>query len=235
MVSDEKMIRELGRTTTARIAVAISSGLLLHVFAATSISADGYSFTPLGLLPDTINSRADAVSADGSVVVGISWSNLRQEPFRWTRAGGMVGLGFLPGADVPAGFANGVSSDGSVIVGASRSASVGETGFEGFRWTAASGMVSVGDLSGGSFRSPANAVSADGSVVVGQSESSSGSEGFRWTSASGIIGLGDLAGGFFSSSANGVSADGSIIVGLGRSASGTEAFRWTIAGGMVGL
>ena len=56
------------------------------------------------------------MSANGSVVVGISDSASGFEAFRWTKAGGMVGLGFLPG-DVESD-AFGVSADGSVIVGA---------------------------------------------------------------------------------------------------------------------
>ena len=45
-------------------------------------------------------SSADAVSADGSVVVGYGTrgtSASSREAFRWTSDGGMVGLGYLPG------------------------------------------------------------------------------------------------------------------------------------------
>ena len=46
-------------------------------------------------------SNANAVSADGSVVVGYSSSAasgpFATEAFRWTQAGGIVGLGDLPG------------------------------------------------------------------------------------------------------------------------------------------
>ena len=45
------------------------------------------------------DSSALDVSADGSVVVGVSDFGSGPEPFRWTEAEGMVGLGDLPGGD----------------------------------------------------------------------------------------------------------------------------------------
>jgi probable HAF family extracellular repeat protein len=42
-------------------------------------------------------SQAFAVSADGSVVVGLGSSASGFEAFRWTSGGGMVGLGDLAG------------------------------------------------------------------------------------------------------------------------------------------
>src|SRR5215510_14161600 len=55
-------------------------------------------FIPLGSLPGGIfHSDARGVSADGMVVVGGSNSASGFEAFRWTAAGGMVGLGVLPG------------------------------------------------------------------------------------------------------------------------------------------
>jgi probable HAF family extracellular repeat protein len=190
-------------------------------------------------------SSANGVSADGSVVVGISDSANRVEAFRWTESTGMVGLGDLPGGNFSSS-ANGVSADGSVIVGSSDSSNAsnifsdGTETPEAFRWTQAMGMVGLGGLPGGRFRSGANGVSADGSVVVGVSNSANGGQAFRWTQATGMVGLGDLDGGF-RSSANGVSADGSVVVGISRifgtsgNAFGIEAFRWTQATGMVGL
>ncbi|TRT73676.1 MAG: PEP-CTERM sorting domain-containing protein [Microcystis sp. M_OC_Ca_00000000_S217Cul] len=140
-----------------------------------------------------------------------------------------TGLGFLPGS--VESYARGVSADGSVVVGFSN----GANGQEAFRWTQATGMVGLGDLSGGITRSSAFGVSADGSVVVGRGFSSSGEEAFRWTQGTGMVGLGDLSGGITRSRAFGVSADGSVVVGESNSANGGEAFRWTQGTGMVGL
>src|ERR1017187_3755248 len=127
----------------------------------------------------------------------------------------------------------GVSGDGSVVVGTSgEDTSYGNNFYTAFRWTAGSGMVSVGV----GYESFANCVSADGTVVVGTSESNylSPDQAFRWTAGSGTVGLGHLPGGTYSIP-GGVSADGSVIVGASGSASFEEAFRWTAGSGMVGL
>ncbi len=196
------------------------------------------SFQGLGdLTGGVVYSWAGGLSADGSVVVGFSYSGIADpypEAFRWTQAGGMVGLGDLPGTtEAYLSVAHGVSADGQVVVGESYA-----NGNEAMRWTQAGGMVGLGDLDGGIldnfFESRSHAASADGSVVVGRGSSPNG-EAFRWTQVGGLVGLGDLPNGSFGSQAFGVSADGSIVVGHGNSASGQEAFRWTQAGGMVGL
>ena len=192
-------------------------------------------FAALGDLPGgAFNSQAvlfdNVVSNDGSTVVGRGSVNGGiTEAFRWTQAGGMQGLGDLPGGTVDS-QSNSTSSDGSVVVGQSRSGS----GLEAFRWTQSGGMLGLGTLAGGNF-SLANSTSADGSVAVGLSGSASGSQAFRWTQAGGMVGLGDLAGGSFNSQATSTSADGSVVVGWSSSASGLEGFRWTQAGGMQGL
>ncbi len=206
--------------------------LCFSTFVAPAIAADG--ITDLGLLSGDTQSQAYGVSADGSVVVGISNDNasfLTAEAFRWTRATGMLGLGFLSGGTYS--LATGVSADGGVVVGSGNNASGNR---EAFRWTQATGMEGLGFLSGGT-SSRAYGISADGSVIVGYSNSTSfNSEAFRWTQATGMEGLGFLSGGN-SSAAYGVSADGSVVVGVGKSASypGGEAFRWTDATGMQGL
>ena len=185
----------------------------------------------------SLNSVANGVSSDGSIIVG----NSDLEAFRWTIDDGIVGLGFLyvPGHDSFLSFANDVSSDGSTVVGNSNSTPVGGgiQRVEAFRWTANDGMIGLGDLPGGGFFSRANGVSSDGSVVVGVSESSqSGSSGeaFRWTADDGMIGLGSLYGPY-SSRAVAASSDGSVIVGDSSFPTGREAFRWTADDGMIGL
>jgi probable HAF family extracellular repeat protein len=116
----------------------------------------------------------------------------------------------------------GVSGDGSVVVGTSgEDTSYGNNFYTAFRWTAGSGMVSLGG-----YESFASGVSGDGSVIIGN--------GGRWTAGSGWVSLGHLPGGT-GGGANGISADGSVIVGSGSSTSGNQAFRWTAGSGMVGL
>lgn len=202
----------------------------LAVFAAP-VAARADDFQGLGFLPAATTSQSFAVSADGSVAVGSSFSGVgyNNQAFRWT-SGGMVGLGFLPGGINSFAFA--VNANGSVVVGTSSNAGVDEA----FRWTSG-GMVGLGFLPGGTY-SGARGVSADGSVVVGTGDSTSvgGGEAFRWTSGGGMVGLGLLPGGTYSD-AFGVSADGAVVVGRGdstKAAGNDEAFRWT-SGGMVGL
>src|SRR5262249_5952685 len=143
----------------------------------------------------------------------------------------------------------GVPAEVAVVVGGGTTASSGPN-FEAFRWTAATGMVGLGDLQGRaglSVSSLAQGVSADGSVVVGFGRLRRGVgefvydfEPFRWTQAGGMVSLGSLMG--QDGEARGVSADGKVIVGnfpgenspeLGRAR--TEAFRWTAESGYVSL
>jgi probable HAF family extracellular repeat protein len=186
------------------------------VWAAVSTSVHGQvSFTPLGLFGGTL-SRANDVSADGSVVVGVGGDGA----FRWTAAESLVR---------PATNARAISADGAVIVGAIGSLNGGA---EAFRWAVAGTPQGLGDLPGGSFLSQAFDVSADGSVIVGVGTTAVDDEAFRWTAETGMVGLGGLPGAEVRSVALGVSADGRVIVG---EASATQAFRWTAETGMVGL
>ncbi|MCK6486666.1 MAG: hypothetical protein L6R00_21360 [Phycisphaerae bacterium] len=112
--------------------------------------------------------------------------------------------------------------------------SSGPNRWEAFRWTAATGMVGLGDLPGGEDDSGAFAGSANGNVVTGTASVPGGQEFFRWTAQTGMVGLGDLPGGQHYAVGMDLSADGSVIVGVGYS-SNLEAFRWTADTGMVGL
>ena len=72
----------------------------------------------LGHLPGDTQSQANDVSADGSIVIGLSYVSYSQpHAFRWTDGAGMVGLGTLPGFSHS--DARGISADGLVIVGGS--------------------------------------------------------------------------------------------------------------------
>jgi probable HAF family extracellular repeat protein len=178
----------------------------------------------LGHLPGLdLQSSALGVSADGSVVVGVSGGFPRTEAFRWTAQGGMVGLGDLPGGDFRSS-ALGVSADGKVVVGYGYPSSTSYDP-EAFRWTEAEGMVGLGDLPGNSFRSVAEATSANGSVVVGSGYTDSGETAFIWTPGSGMRSVRDVLvneyglnlTGWRLTHATAISADGLTITGLGSS------------------
>ena len=176
-------------------------------------SVDG-TMTGLGFLaPGTGGgeSVANAVSGDGSVVVGWTENGDRYEAFRWTATAGMVGLGYLPG-DYRS-IATGVSGDGSVVVGTCYGSFT-----QAFIWTASTSMVGLGYLPGGS-SSTASAISADGTVIVGSATDAGGnSEAVEWSSGT-ITVLGSFA-------PTAVDANGSVVVGTG-----TGAVRWTAATG----
>ncbi len=165
---------------------------------------------------------AEGLSDDGLVVVG-GRRAISGEAVRWTAAGGVLRLGFLPGlGDRSRAIA--VSADGGVVVGWSCLLDISQScGISGaFRWTEAGGML---ELTGGT----AEGVSADGSVVVGISGGALSGEAYRWTAVGGVDELGVLAGGAWSR-ARGVSADGAVVVGR---ADGERAFRWTAADGLL--
>ncbi|MCL5281834.1 MAG: hypothetical protein M1376_18205 [Planctomycetes bacterium] len=145
--------------------------LMLAVWWGTSpVFAGPATFQGLGDLPGGyFDSYAAGISADGSVVVGSSSSAAGSEAFRWTQAGGMVGLGDLPGKVFSQ--AEGVSADGSVVVGYSSSAASQEA----FIWDQANGMRSLQDLLTNTYGldltgwqlADAHAIGADGLTIVG--------------------------------------------------------------------
>ncbi len=163
----------------------------------------------------------EAVSSDGSTVVGgVSDGTMNA-------LDGLMSLG-LPAGESPNGAtaALGVSGDGSVVVGSTLFSGSGQA----FRWTSATGFVSLaGDLPGSGSPSLATSVSDDGQIIVGGFTDGE-RRAFRWTASGGGIDLGDLPGGDMDSIANAVSADGDWVVGTASSA-----FLWSEATGMVGI
>jgi len=169
----------------------------------------------LGLLSGDYASRASAVSADGSVVVGTSEQVVdplsaqpgaaeiaHQQAFRWTATGGMQGLGYLSG-DTQS-VANAVSGDGRVVVGYSSTALFPRLDQQhAFRWSTSAGLQSVHAwltiagvaVPGTLTLHTATAVNADGSVVAGmghETQSPVGERDIAWiarvdTFGSGII------------------------------------------------
>ena len=179
----------------------------------------------LGTLHNGTYSYGYGVSADGSVVVGNAGdgaSNNVQRAFRWTQATGMVSLGTLNnGNSTYTTFATGVSADGLIVVGYAPDGAAFNHN-RAFRWTQATGMVSLGTLNN-SIVSNAYAVNADGSVVVGSSTYGNGSSqrAFRWTQATGMISVdqwlrnsGVTLPNDVTEEARGVSADGNVVVGV---------------------
>jgi probable HAF family extracellular repeat protein len=180
--------------------------------------------------PDDVSDDGSAAAFFGGFAINGAGGFVGQA-CRWTMAGGIEPLGFLPGGDFTQ--ANGISADGSVIVGGG---TIAGGGYNTFRWTQATGMVNLGDLPGGGDYSVADKVSADGSVIVGRCSNEQGRFAMRWTQATGMVSLGDLPGGGDESEATDVSDDGNTIAGIANS-TGTivgdsDAFIWTPQRGM---
>ena len=192
-------------------------------------------FVGLGDLPGgSFRSNGWGVSADGSVVVGDSTSDLNLsgglgEAFQWTEDSDMVGLGLLPEAIWSTSAAKAISGDGSVITGSSGSPLA--AGIEPFRWTEENGMVGLGLLPG-ALRGYGGAVSGDGTVIVGTNDFDDLDpeirEAFIWKDSLGLRNLKELLvsdlgldlTGWVLNSATGISADGLTIVGNGINPSG---------------
>ena len=127
----------------------------------------------LGDLPGgAFISNARDVSADGSVVVGVSQSDLCGEAFRWEN-GVMAGLGTLTGGSESTAHA--VSADGSVVVGDNISGVFPFRTTEAFVWTERNAMRSVRsvlvdefglDLAGWTLTGAAG-ISDDGLTILG--------------------------------------------------------------------
>ncbi len=180
----------LRRSHTFAAALALAGAFAICDSAsAVTPSFRQFSTVPGGNQIETVK----AVSADGSVVVGERTAASGPEAYRWTLAGGIVGLGDLAGGTFES-RAYGVSANGATVVGSGTA-----TNTQAFRWTSAGGMVSLGTLPGGSTFSRAAAISGNGQVIVGDASHAPGTEAFRWTSATGMTGLGDLPGGNYAS------------------------------------
>ncbi len=218
-----------GETRTGSAAAAVSDdGNVIVGSEYTAAGWETFRWTAETGMVGLGSGRANAISADGTIVAGQDGDG---NAFRWMAETGMVGLGsLLPGGD-RSSEANAMSADGSVIVGSV------DRGFgaEPFRWTAETGMVGLGDLGECKFnllvdgvvgeykyKGWATDVSADGNIVIGQGCSNGFPAAFIWDAENGIrdleqvlindFGL-DLTGWSGFSYAEGISADGTVIVG----------------------
>ncbi len=199
-----------------------------------------WSLSPLFGLRWGDEAIANAISADGSTIVGsssgrfgpLSSSVWITEAVRWGRWSvapefydpSPVGLGHLQGGEEDS-FATAVSADGSTIVGYGASAS----GRMAFRWTAGEGMVGLDVLLGDESWSAAEGVSGDGLVVVGNSDRG----GFLWTPQAGMRllpdvllekGLDPTASGWTELGVGAISPNGQFLVGGGVHHQAREAF-----------
>lgn len=209
------------------IAAGFATSLLLASRSLTGVP-QGAFFLPLGDLPGgAFESRANAISADGSTVVGASRDASGLIGFIWTAESGMVPLGQLDPA-LLGQAANDVSGDGTVILTPT------------MRWSAGDGATVLVDPTGEINGVQAISMSADGSTIVGIGwlADASGTVAFRWTATTGATNAGALANdlGFVDAAGTSISHDGSVFTGQSMSFGfAVEPIRWTAGTGLVGL
>ena len=176
------------------------------------------------LMPELEYSGANAVSHNGSVVVG--FASVEGFGFRWTVATGAQPLGTLTSN------AAAVSSDGTVIVGG-LFVNPEKQKEHACRWTLENGFTDLGVIPGG-WVARGTGVSGDGAVIAGWSYIGPQIFAFRWTQETGMESLGTLPEGSYSSAAA-ISRDGEVIVGRADVGGPTHMFRWTASNGMEDL
>ena len=170
------------------------------------------------------------MTADGSTgTVQLSSSSTDSGLVRWTASGLGQSLGAPPQGATSA-TATAISRDGAVVVGEAQNDS-GER--QSFRWSAASGIVSLAPVATGVLDHGIR-LNADGSVLFGTQKPSAGNapaSAFRWTQATGVS---DLANAPAAGSViQDTSADGSIAVGFTLEGQSNPAFVWDATNGMV--
>lgn len=137
----------------------------------------------MGFLPGGNNSKATAVSADGSVIAGwsVDASLYYARAWRWTAASGMVSIGNLPTGSYAQPTC--MSADGSVIYGHDDDIA--------WRWTQATGMTLL-TQNGAIGASYPYACTADGATVVGLMQVQGYSSAFIWDAAHDMLDLRDV-------------------------------------------
>jgi uncharacterized membrane protein len=197
----------------------------------TGASCEFQKFRGIGILQFDTDSRAEAVSADGTVLVGSSSNGQVQHAIRFIGSGPLQYLPTPTGSD--GCWANGVSGDGGLVIGTCNTfePAASMPGYRPFKYTPATGVTLVPPTPLAVDTSiQALAVSDDGNVLVGNTLPYLG---VRWTAATGWVLLGRLSpnGENWATAAN---KDGSVIVGI-DAPSGSMSWRWTPATGQLQL
>jgi len=196
--------------------------LSLSIACSVAWAAD---FQGLGHLAAESYSEAEAVSADGLVVVGTGGAASGAQAFRWTLSEGIVGIPIPEGLIESWGVD--VSADGNFVLCYGRRSDSPPYGYEGFLWHISGAIERIAMPDANIIP---HGMSADALVVVGTSWGTGiAEEAFRWTSDGGFTRLDGLHGEGVRSAAEAVSADGLAIVGhrIYDGAPYRDCFHWT--------
>ncbi len=187
-------------------------------------------FELLGLLPNSSNSEATAISGNGLVVVGNSPDSDGDRAFIW-KNGEMAAL---PSADQS--VANSVNFDGNVVVGGIIESGTRRGAFWYEPFSSPIGLYSV-DYRGNVARVINDASSTLQGVIVGSCTESEGYRACRWVNFDSDPSVLPVEDPFnydtTTTVATDVSADGSVIVGYTQDP--FRAFRWSEAEGWLTL
>ena len=199
-------------------------------------SANGPAGSEICNLSDSAtqqSSLANAVSADGTVVVG-EFRDLTGLFLGWRWRNGVLEA-FPEPVSSTRSSANGINADGTVAVGGILT----NDGFRAFSTvlqpSGAEVVTILSTLPGGG-RTFAESVNAAGNIIVGTAATSSGDRAVRWVDGTienlGVLGNPIL---FPTSAAKDVNATGNVVVGSLFNGSFTDAFRWVEGVGMQPL
>lgn len=191
---------------------------------AEAMVVDGNTVSSLGTTVPGRSTRANNANFDGSSIVGWqdSSTGFRQGAL-WS--GGVQTL-MVDGNGNLMGELGDISADGTWAVGNG----VSSNGFVAYRWSAATGVQTLGPNLLPGDRSGATAISNDGSVIIGFSRPlgpATFGRGFIWTEATGMLNLNSVAaaqgidtGGLTMALPLAISGDGMTIGGLTNQGSG---------------
>ena len=200
-------------------------------------SANGPAGSEICNLSDSAtqqSSLANAVSADGTVVVG-EFRDLTGLFLGWRWRNGVLEA-FPEPVSSTRSSANGINADGTVAVGGILT----NDGFRAFSTvlqpSGAEVVTILSTLPGGG-RTFAESVNAAGNIIVGTAATSSGDRAVRWVDGTienlGVLGNPIL---FPTSAAKDVNATGNVVVGYSESNTLPQvAFRWVEGVGMESL
>lgn len=194
-------------------------------------TCDTKLFEPIGFLPNSDVSEANAISGNGSVVVGNSPDADGDRAFIW-QDGQMTALS----SGSSESFASSVNFDGSVVAGGVTESGTRRGAFWSDPFSSASWLYSL-DSRGNTVSAVNDASSALLGVMVGSCSSDGGGGACRWVNFDEDPELLPPSDPFNYSptftNATDVSGDGTVIVGYTQSP--FRAFRWSEADGWVTL